>query len=117
MITTNREIVTFAITNPTINRLFILLVLFNIIDVITTSQLIAMYSIEVEINPFMRSIIENFGNAGMIAFKALVIGFLWVLYVLTGHTRITHGLILVVVAYGVLAIHNMVLCTYIVWML
>ncbi len=95
--------------SATTNQLFLLLVLLNAVDALTTHILIGFGGLDVEVNPFMKAIIGEFGSYGMVAFKVFAILSLWVMTFVANERELRSihlSLIGVCVIYGALAIHN-----------
>jgi hypothetical protein len=105
-----------TLTQKGINQLFVLLLLLNMLDAATTTYLVSMGGIDIEVNPYMKWVIINFGYIGMVAAKSLVIGGFYAIYAFGvgyGPTRtlisIRRGLILTCGVYTILCIHNTIL--------
>lgn len=102
-------------------QLFTLLFVANMIDAATTATLIHWGGLEVEVNPFMRAIIANYGTYGMVVYKCLAIVFFWFMYDVVKKFKpqllrcMTLALTAVCVVYTLLAIHN-IGAVYYVWL-
>ena len=102
-------------------HLFMLLFVANMIDAATTATLIHWGGLEVEVNPFMRAIIANYGTYGMVVYKCLAIVFFWFIHDVVKKFKphllrvVLLSLAALCVSYTVLAIHN-IGAVYYVWL-
>ena len=92
--------------------LFVWLFMSNMIDAATTAQLIEWDGLDVEVNPFMRHIIEHYGTLGMALYKSFAVAFLGIMYKIVRDRAPEHmrlvllGLVASCVVYTCLALHN-----------
>lgn len=88
----------------------IILIALNLLDAFFTSEGIAKYGIELEMNPIMRYLIEHYGTWCMFAFKGFFVTLLLYMIWKTPDTKIrrfvTPSLWVLVGAYGVVVLYG-----------
>ena len=93
--------------------LFAILILFNLVDAVTTAILVQHYGPNVEVNPILRELIEAYGTTALYGFKYFLISILGIILLALKtdrHIMVAKYTIWIPIAcYGMVSIYNTLL--------